>query len=73
MNKLYLVKRTDCLGYDECEGFVVKAASPKEARSLCGLYCGDEGFAIWAAKTTIVRHISEKGKKRIILKSFNAG
>jgi hypothetical protein len=63
--KIYKVYRTDRVGYDEYDSWVVVANSPKEAKALCQ----------WHSEGAIVKAKEIKlGKRaRTILGSFNAG
>ena len=70
-DKLYLLRQVNPVGYDEYVGFVVRASSEEEARSLCKR--ADEGD-IWSdPKLTTCEEIPLVGEAEIILESFNAG
>lgn len=66
--KIYRVYRTDNIGYDEYDAWIVRAESPAKAKKLVG----------WGDGTPTEAHvetelITTKGKSRVILGSFNAG
>lgn len=73
--KLYLLRRRDewSIGYDEYQGFVVRAHSEYEARAIANSQHADEG-QIWSS----ARHVSctvltNSGDPGVVLASFNAG
>ena len=74
--KLYLLGRTDVIGYDEFMGFVVAAPTSPEARKLANESSGDEG-EIWSdctlVKATCLGPASAGIKRGIILGSYHAG
>jgi hypothetical protein len=73
---LYLLRRTDRIGYDELAGVVVAAYSEKAARSLAADANCDEGAAIWSEPSTTVELIGRAVPglpSRIVLRDFNAG
>ena len=59
--KIYLVKRTDEINWDEYDSWVVVAHNPREAKKMCGYL------------TVTVREIKLGKTNKIILGSFNAG
>lgn len=63
--KIYLIERTDSVGYDEYDSWVVVAHSPKEAKKLCTWYEDNPKVK--------VRQIKIGKRARTILGSFNAG
>lgn len=71
--KLYLVARTDDIGYDEYDAFVVRAASPEDAAAVVA----DSHNYTWPVKNggenIEVTELSADGEETIILSSFNAG
>jgi len=70
--KLYLVKRKDDCGYDECCAVVVRAQNAREARVLASACNGDEGKATWLRpKFSTCRQISQEGKAEVILYDFH--
>lgn len=77
MNKIYTVKRFGDIDYDEFDGFVVMAKSPKEAKAICADMAADEGREVWlVAKATLMGTASKTyaySKATVILSSFNAG
>jgi len=66
---IYLVERTDSVDYDECDSFVVRAKSRKEASDLCKDYYGFN-LKDKPVKITLIKSV---GKSEKILRSFNAG
>ena len=72
--KAYLLARTERIGYDEYDSFVVVAESPEAARQLVAdsKMVGDEGADTWLAPVVEVTEIP-LDKAAIILGSFNAG
>lgn len=70
-NKLYLLERHGPIGYDEYDGQIVCAASPKEARELCVF--GDEGD-IWKNPALVSCKVLVPTKKTgMIMASYNGG
>lgn len=51
---LYLIKRTDCIGYDETDSVVVAAASEAKAREHAKGAEGDQPSSIWLSEATTV-------------------
>lgn len=74
---LYLITRQKLgCGYDEAKGFVIAAASIKEARGIAAEHAGMEGARFWwRNKTSVVCCIGRAENMRvgIILRSFNWG
>ena len=70
---IYLLTRTDSVGYDECDGFVVRALRETAARSIAAEECGDEGPDVWMLDAKCEKIGEGSGKPRIILRSYNAG
>lgn len=66
--KIYLVSRTDSVGYDEYDAFVVKAKNKMEALELCNAEWGQ-----FTEYNTEIEEINLKGKPEVLLGSFNAG
>lgn len=66
--KIYLVHRTDEIGYDEYIAWVIIAKSPKEAISLCNWADGSP-----ERKDVQVREVKAGKNSRRLLGSFNAG
>ena len=80
MPKIYIINRTDRVGYDEHDSHVVIADSEEEARALVATpddakyyWPGDEGSDIWYAESTKVTEVLPTDGKGIVLSSFNAG
>ena len=72
--KLWLVQRTDHTGYDEAEGFVVRATDESGARRFAASQAGDEGQSVWLDKSkSIVTRLPEDGEPTVILRAFNVG
>lgn len=74
--KLYLLKRMPEDGwYDEANGFVVRAKSPRAARELAAEQCGDEGRGTWLnASTSTCMYLTDKnGTAGVIMRDFSAG
>lgn len=69
---IYLVERTDKIGYDEYDSHVVVAETELFARLLVAEKAADEGEDIWLAESTRVSEISAT-PSRIVLSSFNTG
>lgn len=70
--KLYLVKRTDNIDWDEYRGFVVRAENEDEALKICY----DESLLIGTAfekHNTIITELIYQGEKGIILSDYKAG
>lgn len=65
--KVYLVRRTDDIDYDEYDGYVVVAENPKKAKELCkwGTFVEPKDIEVKEVKVGL--------KPRVILGSFNAG
>lgn len=72
--KLWLLQRTDTVGWDEADGFVVRAMTEDHARFLAAQEAGGEGEDTWRAslKSSCVE-LSAKGPPNIILRDFKAG
>jgi len=73
--RIYLIRRTDTVGYDEYDAHVVYARNPKEVREMAKTKAGryGEDSEVWdTAKVTLVG-AAPRRKPSIILSSFNAG
>ena len=73
---LYLLRRTDDIGYDEYVGFIVRASSDKEAREFVikSKPGSDENDETWRNPAfSTCTEIQASGEEKIILSSFNAG
>lgn len=77
---LYLIKRTDKIGWDEWDSIVVAAKTPKDAIKIhpSGRVVGwNEIFSGWTnnpknVKVTLIGEAEQK-EPGVILASFNAG
>lgn len=75
--KLYLLKRTDDVGYDENDGGVVRASSPRAARKSMAALSGGEnrdGDSPWmdTGRSTCLL-LLPNDKPEVVLASFRAG
>ena len=70
--RIWLVKQTDHIGYDEYEGFVIRAESKER---IIELVESDEGLEInsFANMNYDITEIKADGEEKIILDSYNAG
>ena len=61
--------------YDVANGFVVAAASAKDARVIAAMNCGDEGPDYWmdSSKSTCGHLPTYPAKPRLIMRDFNNG
>lgn len=73
--KLWLLKRRPGEGYyDEAQGFVVRATSPRAARNLASQHAGDEGAETWLQpKYASCTEVRLDGTETIVLRDFRAG
>jgi len=73
--RIYLIDFNEC-GYDEYDGFVVRAENEDEAIRIIKKKHGDEnkkwGLIDWKGGYKII-DITDKTERAIILGSFNAG
>lgn len=73
--KLYLISRTDRVGYDEHDSFVVAAESEENALSYSPY--GDTDYSTWTSRrdNLVVECIGESNSpvEKVIIASFNAG
>ena len=67
--KLYLLTRTDDLGYDEFDEQLIRAEDQAQARSL--VHYADEGKDAW--ETAEITEITDDGPVGVIIASFRAG
>jgi hypothetical protein len=68
---LYLVERTDVIGYDQHDAAVVRAASEADARELASSYTlGGPG---WHDNSFTAQLVTEEGERDVVLASFRAG
>ena len=60
--------------YDKSFGFVVQAKSPKEAREIASLECGDEEPIAWKdAQCSTCTELKPKGKSpKVIMRDFHS-
>lgn len=71
---LYLVDRTDDLGYDETESVVVAANTPKQARKIAATAPGDQSSAVWETASVSNIGTARKGLRAgIVHSAFRAG
>lgn len=72
--KLWKLERTGDIGYDEADGFVIAALTPKEARLIASNWAGDEGSCVWTSKSLSTCRTIVVGKRpRVILRSYAGG
>lgn len=70
---IYILERTDEIGWDEYTGKVVRAESEQEARDIANKKTGDEG-KIWTDTTKVTcEQVATDGASGAILEAFNAG
>jgi hypothetical protein len=78
---LYLLTRTALVGYDEAEGFVVRANSANTARKLSAAQAGDEKADTWLKPSESRCHVigtapfefEDPRDEKVILRSFKNG
>lgn len=69
--KLFLLSRTDNVGYDEYDAFLVRAKTEEEARQLAN---PKGSWSSWTTPENITCEIiSNRGVAGVIIASFNAG
>lgn len=70
--KIYLLNRTDDIGYDEYDSKIVVAETARRARKLANEHVGNEGTVWQNTEIVTCRQVSttEEGE---VLASFNAG
>jgi hypothetical protein len=72
--KTYLLKRLTPVRWDECEGFVICAASPRAARKLASEHAADERASVWLdPQLSSCEQITSEHDAGVILGAFNAG
>ena len=72
--RLWLVERTEDVGYDEYYAKLVRAPDRDSARRHAAQKVGDEGTGAWLdPKRSRVTRVREDGKPGVVLESFNAG
>ena len=69
--EIYLVRRTDDIGYDEYTEKVVCAENEQQAREWAAKWFADEGKDIWFDKRTEVLKV-KTDKAMVISESFRA-
>lgn len=70
--RLWLLERTDSIGYDEIAGFVIRAATEPYARTLASRAASGEGKEVWLNASTTCEEISPYDNAGIILTDFRA-
>ena len=70
---IYLLQRTDTIGYDEADGFVVAAESAEAARLQAAEDAGDEGGDTWLMPSLSTCDAVDPRQSGVILRSFRAG
>ena len=70
---IYLLQRTDAIGYDEADGFVVAAESAEAARLQAAEDAGDEGGDTWLMPSLSTCDAVDPRQSGVILRSFRAG
>jgi hypothetical protein len=72
--KLWLLERTDAIGWDEFNSFVVRAETEDDARGVAAINAGDEGPGIWRDPITATCVLLHRfGEAGVVLGSFCAG
>jgi hypothetical protein len=75
--KIYLLERVGHAGWDENEGFIVSAMSPRGARKLAAGRADCEGAAVWEDpdKSTCELLGSARPRTRsgVVLRAFKTG
>lgn len=72
--KIWMIDRIGSCGYDEADGFIVRAKSPRAARFLCANQHGSEGPEVWVdPKQSTCKLLVPDGAPGVLLCSFNAG
>lgn len=70
--KLWKVERTDTVGWDQFDSFVVRAETEDEAKLVARRAAKAESQG-WGSKNNIATPIELDGPAEVILGSFNAG
>ncbi len=70
--KLWLLIRTDRVGYDEHDSAIVRAETEEEARILASEHCYPSEAWIDVNRSTVEELVAD-GEKGIVLSSFNSG
>ena len=73
--KLWLVKRTDGIDYDEFVSFVVRAENKKKALNICKYESNKYNWreATFRDDNTEIIELTTDGEEEMIMDSFNAG
>lgn len=73
--KLYLITRnSDGPKWDVCEGFVIRASSPSQARKIAAENHGDEGSKTWLNSDCSTLHeLKLEGNEGVILRDYCNG
>jgi hypothetical protein len=72
--ELFYCRRYRIAGYDECNGFIIRARSVIEARQIAACDAGDEGAGAWMDESlSSCEKLTKAGNVGIILRSFLAG
>lgn len=74
--RLFILKRVGPTGYDEHQGFVVRASSEGKARALAAKESADEGPGTWLdpERTSCERlSVQGDGTSEVILSDYRAG
>ena len=72
---IWLVERTDNVGWDEYDAFIIMASSELKARQLANEGSADEGH-LWTDISIVKANPigqTEETVERVVLGSFNAG
>jgi hypothetical protein len=60
--------------WDMALGFVIRAETEHEARTLASLACGDEGKDVWMLQAkSVCIELTGDGYPIVVLRDFNAG
>ena len=71
--KLYILKHTGKIGYDEYTLKIVRAKNAKKARDEASIIYADEGDIWRDTKLVSCKQLKIDGKPGIIMSDFNAG
>ncbi len=71
--KLFLLKRTGDVGWDENEAMLIRAKNEQTARTMANVASADEG-EIWTDNKKVdCIVVTAKGRAGILITDFNAG
>lgn len=74
MKLWYLEVKSEDVGYDEVDAFVIRAETEEQARLIAYGRAGDEGGETWRnPEYSTCEELTADGAQGIILRSFNAG